>query len=101
MQLLTTQSGQILAMVFLTLNLLTFFMMAHDKHKSRGRKTKRTPEGLIFFLASMFGGIGVYLAMLMFRHKTRKWYFRIGIPLLILQNLATVYVIWLVVISVQ
>jgi uncharacterized membrane protein YsdA (DUF1294 family) len=29
--------------------------------------------------------------MLSFRHKTKKWYFQIAIPLLILQNLATLY----------
>jgi uncharacterized membrane protein YsdA (DUF1294 family) len=32
--------------------------------------------------------------MLGFRHKTQKWYFQLGIPLVIFQNLATIYVIW-------
>lgn len=69
--------------------------MVHDKHKSvRGHNTHRTPEGLFFFMAAMFGGVGVYLGMQLFRHKTRTWYFQIGIPFLIFQNLATIYVIW-------
>lgn len=72
--------------------------MANDKRKaSRGYDINRTPEGFIFFMAAMFGSVGVYIGMLAFRHKTRTWYFQVGIPLLILQNLATVYVVWKIV----
>ena len=85
---------QILIGIFAAINLFAFFMMARDKRKSiRGNGKRRTPEGIIFFLAAAFGSIGVYLGMLTFRHKTKKWYFQIGIPLLILQNLATLYLV--------
>lgn len=68
--------------------------MAHDKRKAiQGHSERRTPEGLVFFMAVMFGGVGVYLGMQVFRHKTRIWYFQLGIPLLILQNFATIYVV--------
>ncbi len=81
--------------VFTLINLLAFFVMANDKRKSAAvGNPDRTPEGILFFLATAFGSIGIYLAMIIFRHKTRKWYFQIGIPLLILQNTATVYLIW-------
>ncbi len=87
-------SGQILIGVLVAINIFAFFVMANDKRKSlRGGGADRTPEGLIFFLATAFGSIGVYTGMLAFRHKTKKWYFQLGIPLLILQNLATVYLI--------
>jgi uncharacterized membrane protein YsdA (DUF1294 family) len=85
---------QILIGIFAAINLFAFFMMARDKRKSiRGNGQKRTPEGIIFFLAAAFGSIGVYLGMLTFRHKTKKWYFQIGIPLLILQNLTLLYLV--------
>ena len=87
-------SLHILIGIFATINLFAFLMMARDKRKSiRGNGKKRTPEGIIFFLAAAFGSIGVYLGMLTFRHKTKKWYFQIGIPLLILQNVATLYLV--------
>lgn len=90
---------QILLAIFAAINIFTFIVTANDKRKSiRDGGADRTPEGLLFFLATIFGGIGVYAGMLLFRHKTRKWYFQIGIPLLILQNLATLYLtneIWL------
>ncbi len=100
MELLSTYSEQIIIGVFAAINVVAFLVMAHDKRKAvRGHNAERAPEGFMFFLATMFGSIGVYLGMLVFRHKTRKWYFQLGIPLLILQNLATVYVIWEMVIT--
>ncbi len=69
--------------------------MANDKQRSmRGGNPERICEGLLFFMAAAFGAIGVYAGMLLLRHKTRKWYFQLGVPLLILQNVATLYVIW-------
>jgi uncharacterized membrane protein YsdA (DUF1294 family) len=95
---------QILIGVYAVINLMAFSVMAYDKRISRKRGDRglgqeqdrsqdRIPEGLIYFLAAAAGAAGVYLGMLIFRHKTRKWYFQIGIPLLILQNLAAFYVI--------
>ncbi|MBP6924244.1 MAG: DUF1294 domain-containing protein [Candidatus Pacebacteria bacterium] len=86
---------QILVSIFVFVNIVAFFIMANDKHKSmRGSNTERTPEGLIFFLAGVLGALGVYVGMLVFRHKTRKWYFQLGIPLLIFQNFATAYLLY-------
>ncbi|OGG65430.1 hypothetical protein A3I99_01615 [Candidatus Kaiserbacteria bacterium RIFCSPLOWO2_02_FULL_45_11b] len=90
---------QLLIGSFAAINILAFGVMAYDKRISRrgsgnGTERDRIPEGLIFFMATALGSVGVYLGMLTLRHKTRKWYFQIGIPLLILQNLAAVYLVW-------
>ena len=83
--------------IFVTINVFSFLLMARDKHKSiRGNGKTRTPEGKLFFLAAIFGAVGVYLGMLAFRHKTKKWYFQLGSPLLILQNFATLYAVWVI-----
>jgi len=101
MELLTTNLEQILIIVFLIINIFSLVVMGYDKHKSiKGNGIERTPEGIIFFIAVFFGSIGVYIGMLGFRHKTKRWYFQMGIPLLILQNLATAYVIWNIVIEI-
>ncbi len=81
--------------IFALINLTALFIMGRDKQLSRrGGDTDRTPEGLMFFLAAAGGSLGVYAGMHLFRHKTRKWYFQLGIPLLILQNAAIVWVLW-------
>jgi uncharacterized membrane protein YsdA (DUF1294 family) len=101
MELLTTNSGQLLIAIFVAINIFSLVVMGYDKHTSiKGNGTERTPEGIIFFIAAVFGSIGVYIGMLGFRHKTKKWYFQIGIPLLILQNITTAYVIWDIVIEI-
>lgn len=78
-----------------SINATAFVVMAVDKRRStQNGNIERIPEGILFFLAAAFGSVGIYLAMHLLRHKTRKWYFQIGIPLLIAQNTATVYILW-------
>ena len=85
---------QILVGVLVAINIFAFFIMGNDKRKSmQGGNPERTPEGLLFFVAAAFGSAGIYLGMLIFRHKTKRWYFQLGIPLLIMENLATLYTI--------
>lgn len=81
--------------IFATINLIAFLMMWSDKIKSAKPGVTRISEGLLFFLAVVFGSLGVYAGMFVFRHKTQKWYFLIGIPLLMVQNATTVYLIYL------
>jgi uncharacterized membrane protein YsdA (DUF1294 family) len=86
---------QILLAILAAINIFAFLVMANDKRKSMASgNPDRIPEGVLFFLGAVGGSIGIYLAMILLRHKTRKWYFQVGIPLLILQNVATGYVIW-------
>jgi len=61
--------------------------MMWDKMKSRKNNAERISEGVLFFMAVAFGSVGVYLGMFVFHHKTRKWHFIVGIPLLMLQNI--------------
>ncbi len=79
---------------FLTVNLIAFLIMLLDKNKSKKAGAERISEGLLFFMATAFGSLGVYAGMFAFRHKTKKWYFVIGIPMLIIQNVALLYLIY-------
>ena len=80
---------------YFAINFIAFIIMLVDKIKSTQRGAERISEGTLFFMAAAFGAIGVYLGMFAFRHKTKKFYFLIGIPLIIIQNAALVYVIYL------
>jgi uncharacterized membrane protein YsdA (DUF1294 family) len=86
---------KILLVIVVVINIFAFFVVAKDKRKSTAlHNPDRVPEAILFFLATIGGSIGVYTAMLLLRHKTRKWYFQIGIPVLILQNTVTLHVIF-------
>jgi len=94
MELITQYLQVVLIGILAAINFYAFFVMARDKRKAvKGSNLKRTSEGYVFFLAILFGSVGVYLGMLAFRHKTKKLYFQVGIPLLIAQNAATLYLL--------
>jgi len=80
---------------FIAVNALALFIMLFDKIKSAKDGAERISEGLMFFLATAFGSLGVCAGMYLFRHKTKKWYFIIGIPMLIIQNLAFLYLVYM------
>ncbi len=79
----------------IAINLLAFVVMLFDKIKSSRPGAQRISEGMMFFLAAIGGSLGVYAGMFVCRHKTRKWYFLIGIPLIMIQNAAAAYLLYL------
>ena len=75
------------------LNLLTFGLFALDKHKAKSCRW-RIPEVVLLVLAAIGGSIGALMAMTLFRHKTQKKAFRLGIPvMLILQLVLLCYIV--------
>lgn len=66
--------------------------MLADKHKAK-KSLQRTPERTLFLVAVFGGSIGSLLGMYLFRHKTRKPKFALGIPLIL--AVQTVAAIWI------
>ena len=64
---------------FAVINLAGFVSMAVDKSKARRNKW-RSPEATLFLFAIFGGSLGCLLGMRIFRHKTQKPKFYIGIP---------------------
>ena len=48
-------------------------------------------EKTLFLIALILGGIGIYIGMYLFRHKTKHVKFTVGIPLIIILNILTIY----------
>ena len=65
-------------------------MMLWDKRQSE-TEDWRIRERTLFLLALFFGALGIYSGMFLLRHKTKKWYFLIGIPFLIVINIYLIY----------
>lgn len=84
---------QFILLTFFVVNLMAFLIMWWDKMRSRKVGAERISEGLLFFMATLFGSVGVYAGMFVFRHKTQKWYFLVGIPMLIAENAAFLYLV--------
>ena len=61
------------------INLAALIVFGVDKKRAR-RHEWRISERTLLLLALAGGSVGAMLGMLVFRHKTRKWYFILGIP---------------------
>ena len=89
MQAIFTTRNIIIYLV--VINILTFLAMWWDKHEAKVGDW-RISEKALFILVLLGGGIGGILGMYVFRHKTKKWYFRFGFPIiLILEIILAVY----------
>ena len=68
------------------INIVLFALMGRDKAAAQ-KGARRTPETTLLALAVIGGSLGGWLGMLLFRHKTRKPAFRIGLPLILICHL--------------
>ena len=72
------------------INIYALFLMKYDKVKAINNQ-HRLSEKTLFLIALILGGIGIYIGMYLFRHKTKHVKFTVGIPLIIILNILTIY----------
>ncbi|MGG4032516.1 DUF1294 domain-containing protein [Paenibacillus cisolokensis] len=68
-------------------NLIGFVMMGVDKRRA-GAKRRRIREKTLFAACAAGGAAGVWAGMRQWRHKTKHRRFVIGVPALLLLNIA-------------
>ncbi len=69
----------------LLINGIGFVLMGVDKRRAK-RDQWRISEKTLFLPPLLGGTVGAILGMRVFHHKTKHWYFRYGLPaLLVLQ----------------
>jgi len=82
----------VLLLYFFLFNLLGFFMMRNDKRRAK-KQAWRIPEVNFFMVALLGGSLGLTIGMYIFHHKTRHWYFRYGLPLILLFQLILIFIL--------
>ncbi len=70
---------EIFAGYLLIINLIGFIIMGVDKKRAI-RGAWRISEASLFTVALLGGALGCTLGMNHFRHKTKHWYFKYGMP---------------------
>ena len=79
---------QIILIVYLVImNIAGFATMGVDKAKAK-KGAWRIPEATLFLVALLGGSIGSIFGMQHFRHKTKHWYFAVGMPVIFFLQLA-------------
>ena len=90
--ILTAVGSSVPLLIYLAaINALAFAVYGWDKARSKVKGARRVPEKTLFLLAILGGSVGAILGMRVWHHKTRHWYFRYGLPAILLAQLALAY----------
>ena len=83
---------QLLTVYLAAVNVMAFTVCAADKLAAK-RGWRRVPERTLLALCALGGSAAFWLAMQLFRHKTRKPRFAWGVPLMLAAQLCLLW--WL------
>ena len=84
---------KILILWLIVINLVGFIQMYADKRRAKKDKW-RIPEKQLFLVAVIGGSVGSILGMQLFRHKTKHKSFVIGMPAILILQIAAAGVVW-------
>lgn len=77
----------VIAGYFAVLSIMALAMMKIDKRQAQ-KQGQRIPEKNLWRVAIFGGGIGAYIGMMAFRHKTKHTNFRVGFLVLAMAQAA-------------
>ena len=69
------------------MSVIAFTLMYIDKQRAK-KNQWRIRERTLLLTSACFGGIGGFLGMMVFRHKTKHWYFRYPLPMMAVVQIA-------------
>lgn len=79
----------ILTIYLILINLISVIVTAYDK-RCAVKKRWRVKESTLMLLSVLGGSVGMYITMLLINHKTRHLKFMLGIPIILIVQLAAV-----------
>ncbi len=80
---------KLFAIYLAVMNVLGVAVMWSDKRRARLHRW-RIPEKVLFGVSLLGGSAGTWAGMYLFRHKTKHWYFVVGMPLILVCQAALV-----------
>ena len=78
---------ELILLYLLIINAIAFLLMLVDKQKAR-KNLWRIPEATLMTSALLGGSIGALIGMYTVRHKTKHLKFTLGIPLILIAQVA-------------
>ena len=70
---------ELFVMYLFLINVVGLYVMWSDKQKAK-KDQFRIPEKTLFLVAILGGAFGTTYGMYQFHHKTKHWYFKYGMP---------------------
>ena len=80
-----------LVVYFIAISLISIIVCIYDKKISKKNRVElRTPEKTLLILSALGGSVAMFATMLLIRHKTKHVKFMLGIPLIIILQVALI-----------
>lgn len=79
-----------LLVYFLIISAVTAIITVYDKWAAKNRPKHRVPEKTLFLFALFGGSVAEYLTMVFIRHKTKRKRFMLGLPAIIILQVAVI-----------
>lgn len=80
---------EIFYIYFILINIISFSCFFIDKRRAK-RKEYRISESFLLGISILGGGLGSLLGMRVFKHKTKKGKFTIGLPIILVLNIGII-----------
>jgi uncharacterized membrane protein YsdA (DUF1294 family) len=74
----------------ITINIISFVLFGYDKYMAIKQKS-RVRNSILLIISLLGGSIGSLLGMYTFRHKTQTWYYKYGIPFILVIQLFIIF----------
>ena len=74
------------------ISIIAVIVTIHDKHAAI-KGNRRVKENTLLLISALGGAPAMYLTMLLIRHKTQKPKFMLGIPLILIAELAIIFLV--------
>ena len=74
----------------LIISVIAVCVTVYDKWAAKKRPKERTRESTLLLLSALGGSVAMLLAMLAIRHKTKHIKFMLGIPLILILQIALI-----------
>jgi uncharacterized membrane protein YsdA (DUF1294 family) len=75
------------------MNIIGLLVMGVDKEKAKNHAW-RIPEKTLFLVSVLGGSVGTWAGMYLFRHKTKHWYFVVGMPAILIAQIVIAVIIY-------
>ena len=84
---------KVILVYLLIVNIAGLLIMGIDKQRAI-KGAWRIPEKTLFLFSLIGGSIGTWAGMYIFHHKTKHWYFVIGMPAILIIQIVIFVRLW-------
>ena len=76
------------------ISLVSIVVCIYDKFAAKHNPKHRTREATLLLLSALGGSVAMFITMQIIRHKTKHVKFMLGIPLIIIAQIAAIAAVW-------